>query len=302
MCRFPRARACHAASHVRDAAEANSRVLVHVPGGGPTLQSRQVVSAPSSTTSLQYCHSKRRDVNMNKPDRPPAGGAIGTADLTAWPAFHGVRLTSYGHSFGQVQATANTRPGSLYPARLRDLLRADRTLFANRTANGLTMSQIAEVAVSTWADGDGGLVTLLGNQNSAGTAESASDFKTAVRTFMRTVLGSSDASPVLLVILDTTCTATGYDRYDKYDDAGVAVYNDYLKEVVSEFHDESVLVADPLADGWDPATMTGADGQHPNERGDAHITASCLSALASVTFRPGLNVGVSASDASIVAP
>lgn len=210
----------------------------------------------------------------------------------AFPAFHGVRYVAYGHSFGQVQTPVNAWGGSLYPARLRDLLHADPSLYVNRTQSGTTMTQIAANLSATWTPGTYGLVSLLGNQNSAGNGESQTTFKAAVRSFL-TTLTSGSVTPTILVVKDVTCTATGYARYagGAYNDATVATYNTWLTDVVAEFPTAPILVADPLADGWDPATMTAPDGQHPNDVGSAHIAASCLKALAAAPYRNGLNYG-----------
>lgn len=209
------------------------------------------------------------------------------------PQFHGVRYAAYGHSFGQVQSPANAWAGSLYPARLRDLLHADATLYANRTQSGANMSQIATQAAATWIDGNGGLVTLLGNQNSVGNHVGEATFKSAVRSFITTIRGTTGTPPTLLVFKDVTCTPTGYARYGTPPtDADVAQYNTWLTEVIAEFPGGWIVVADPLADGWDPNTMTAPDGQHPNDRGMAHLAASGLRALALAPYRQGLNVGV----------
>ncbi|MCS6570342.1 hypothetical protein NYQ35_16165 [Curtobacterium flaccumfaciens pv. flaccumfaciens] len=221
---------------------------------------------------------------------------VSALEARSLPQFHGVRYTAYGHSFGQVQNPKNSWAGALYPARIRDLIRADASIYQNQTANGLTMDQIATRAQSTWTDGNGGLVTLMGNQNSVGTRQTEAAFKSALRSFITTILGATGAPPTLLIFKDTTCTATGYGRYSPAPtDANVAVYNQYISDVVGEFSGGWIVVADPVADGWDPQTMTAADGQHPNERGAAHLARSGLKALASVPYRPGLNLGVAGS-------
>lgn len=209
------------------------------------------------------------------------------------PQFHGVRLTSYGHSFGQVQSPANTWAGALYPARLRDLLHTDPSLYNNRTVSGATMAQIATNAANTWVDGNGGLVTLMGNQNDVGNGTAQATFQAAVRSFLNTMLGATGYPPTVLVFKDTTCTTAGYARYSTPPtDTTVATYNGYLASVVAEFPTGWIVVADPISDGWNPSTMTGPDGQHPNERGMAFLAASAVKALSGASYRQGLNIGV----------
>lgn len=214
------------------------------------------------------------------------------AGFGSLPQFHGVRYVAYGHSFGQVQNPRNAWDGSLYPARVRDLLHADPALYANRTQSGTTMTQVAQHLTDTWVGGEFGLVSLLGNQNSAGQGQSEADFKAAVRSFL-TTLTTAAAVPTILVVKDVTCTPVGYARYGggAYNDAKVATYNGWLTAVVAEFPDAPIVVADPMADGWNAATMTAPDGQHPNDYGSAHLAASCLRALAAAPYRGGLNYG-----------
>lgn len=104
----------------------------------------------------------------------------------------------------------------------------------------------------------------------------------------------SATPPTVLVMKETTCTPTGYARYTAPPtDADVATFNGYMDAIVAEFPaDGSIVVADPVADGWTPATMTCPDGQHPNDRGHAHLAASALRALAGAGYRRGLNLGV----------
>lgn len=223
----------------------------------------------------------------------PSEVQLRAASVAPLPQFHGVRLTAYGHSFGQVQSGPSSWAGALYPARLRDLLRADSSIYVNRTQSGDTMTQIAASAASTWVDGNGGVVTLMGNQNSMGQQQSQTDFKAAVRSFLTTMLGATGTPPTVVVIKDTTSTSTGYARYSPAPtDASVAQYNTWLTQVVAEFAPGWIVVADPMADGWDPATMTCPDGQHPNDRGQAHIAASVIKALLTVGYRQGQNRGV----------
>jgi hypothetical protein len=208
-------------------------------------------------------------------------------------AFGGVRYTAYGHSFGQVQNPANTWAGGVYPARLRDALGADPALYRNLTQSGTTIAQIEAQARATWTDGQGGLVTLMGNQNSAGQNASEASFKDSLSAFIRTIRGKTDAPPTLLILKDTTCTATGYARYGAsgYNDARVAAFNGYIDDVVAGFPAGWITVADPMAAGWNPATMTAPDGQHPNDRGMALLAQTAVMALTN-TYRQGLNVGV----------
>lgn len=226
----------------------------------------------------------------------PTGDALKAAFAPSLPQFHGVRYVAYGHSFGQVQgsgATANAWAGGLYPARLRDLLHTDASLYANQTQSGTTMDQIASHAAATWTVGNYGLVSLLGNQNSAGQGQSQATFQGAVRQFLNALLTGTNSPPTILVYKDTTCTAVGYARYSggTYNDATVATYNGWLTSVLAEYPTAPIVVADPLADGWNPAVHTCTDGQHPNDRGMALLAASGLRALAAAPYRDGLNLG-----------
>jgi hypothetical protein len=216
------------------------------------------------------------------------------APIDGVPQFHGVQQTSYGHSFGQVQSPPNVWPLSVYPTRLRDALQTDPSLYQNRTVSGSNMTQIAAKAASTWSDGTGGIVTLMGNQNSVGQGQSESSFKDALRSFISTIRGSTGTPPLLLIIKDTTCTQTGYKRYSPAPtDNDVARFNRYVDDVVAESAYDWVVVADPQDAGWDPTIMTCPDGQHPNDLGMAHIAATALNVLRHVPWRPGLNIGVS---------
>lgn len=213
--------------------------------------------------------------------------------VRSMPQFHGVRYTAYGHSFGQVQTPKNAWAGALYPARIRDQLHVDASLYQNLTVSGSSMDQIATRAQATWTDGNGGLVSLMGNQNSVGNRQGETNFKAALRSFISTILGGTGTPPTLLIFKDTTCTQVGYNRYNPAPtDADVVAYNRYIDEVVSEFSPGWIVVADPIADGWNAATMTAPDGQHPNDLGSAHIAKSGIKALASVGYRQGLNFGV----------
>jgi len=224
-------------------------------------------------------------------------GEVTTGRLADTAQFHGVRYYAYGHSFGQVQTPANCYAGSVYPARLRDLLHADSTLYANRTISGASMDTIVTDLTGSWTKGTPGLVSLLGNQNSAGNGWTEADFKTQVRAFLNHLTSGVEFPPTILIIKDTTCTATGYARYGggTYNDAKVAAFNGYLTDVIAEYPGAPIVVADPMGDGWNPATMTAPDGQHPNDRGQAHIVASCLKALNAAPYRQGLNLGIQAS-------
>ena len=225
--------------------------------------------------------------------------ALKAAFVPFAPQFHGVRYYAYGHSFGQVQAPANAWAGSLYPARLRDLLHADSALYANRTISGASMDAIVTDLNGSWTPGTYGLVSLLGNQNSAGNGQTQAAFKTQVRAFLNHLFSGVEFPPTVLIIKDTTCTSVGYARYGggTYNDATVAAFNGYLMDVIAEYPGAPIVVADPIADGWNAATMTCPDGQHPNDRGQAHIAASCLKALAAAPYREGLNLGITAPTA-----
>lgn len=211
------------------------------------------------------------------------------------PQFHGVRYVAYGHSFGQVVDVPNVWPGSLYPARLRDLLHADPDLYANRCVSGSIMWQIAAHLDETWAAGDHGLVSVMGGQNDIGMGHSdpagPPAYADALRYFL-TKLQAGTVRPTVVVIKATTSTPAGYALYSPPPtNADVATYNALTDQVVAEFpRDGSIVVADPLADGWRPETMTCRDGLHPNDRGQAHIAASVLKALDRAPYRVGLNL------------
>lgn len=254
-----------------------------------------------SNLNITNSNAQGRYATPSQVDAKIAAQATADAQLyySYLPQFHGIRLTSFGHSFGQVQPQPNTWAGSVYPARLRDLLNADTSLYANRTASGATMANILSTVNANWSDGYGGLVTIMGNQNDVGLHTAEATFKSNFRAVLTALQGSTGDPPTVLVIKDTTCTPTGYARYAvPATDADVATYNGYLDSVIAEFPAGWIIVADPMTDGWDPNTMTAADGQHPNDRGEAFIVASCMKVLKNVTYRPGLNVGITA-DATI---
>lgn len=213
----------------------------------------------------------------------------------------GARYVAYGHSFGQVQSPPNVLPRSIYPERVRALTGADPDTFQNLTVSGSNMGNIAARAVATWTQGTYGLITLMGNQNSVGADHASSTgeatYKAALRQFLNHVRGGTTAPPTVVVVRDTTSTTAGYARYgtNPPTDADVARFNGYLQQVVAEYPSNgSILVARP-DDGWDPATMTCPDGQHPNDRGMAHIAAAIMAAVRAGGYREGLNLGIAAS-------
>jgi lysophospholipase L1-like esterase len=219
------------------------------------------------------------------------------APLSAFDPLRGIRYVAYGHSFGQVQTPANAWSAGLYPVRLREAIDADPALYVNATVNGATMAAIAARAKATWRAGDYGLVTLMGNQNTVGTAHAdpaaPEAYKSSLRSFIDT-FRTTAYPPTVVLVRDTTCTPTGYSRYGSNPptDADVDRFNGYLDGVAAEYpSDGSVVVAD-AASGWDPAMMTCADGQHPNDRGMAHIARAVLGALQGVDYREGQNFGL----------
>lgn len=257
--------------------------------------SQQPFAAIDSSNNLPAVVRERLASNLADP-AAVEGAALAGAFAPILPALHGVRYTAYGHSFGQVQASIGAWAGSVYPARLRDLIHADPALYANRTVNGASTTDIATTAASTWVDGDGGLVTWMGGQNSIGSGQSESDFKAQLRAFLGTMRGATGYPPTVLVFLDTLNTETGYARFSTVanrNDAAIHRYNGYISEVVAEFEAEGwVLLADPIGAGWDAQVMTEPDGQHPNDIGHACIASAALRALSGAPFRRGLNRGV----------
>jgi lysophospholipase L1-like esterase len=57
--------------------------------------------------------------------------------------------------------------------------------------------------------------------------------------------------------------------------------------IAAEFP-EAVRVVD-LSAGWNPATMLGSDGLHPNDLGEAFVAGKYMTALAAITARPGVH-------------
>jgi hypothetical protein len=237
-----------------------------------------------------------------------AKSALAASPAVLFQHLRGVKYVAYGHSFGQVQGsgvTANTWPASLYPIRVRDAIGADPAMFVNNTVSGAGIDVIVAKAQSTWNPGDYGVVTLLGNQNTVGYRHAdpvaPGEFKTSIRTFINT-FRQTTYGPTVVLVLDTTCTAVGYARYgasNPPNDADVSRFNGYLRDVAAEYPaDGSVLVADAFT-GWDPTTMTCQDGQHPNDRGSAHIAAAILATLMKASYREGQNIGIAPKPASI---
>ena len=216
-----------------------------------------------------------------------------SAPASVTGVLHGVRYVAYGHSFGQVTPGSGSTPDQLYPSLVRDALGTDLARSANRTVSGSTTAQILARAQSTWQRGDYGLVTFLGNQNDVGQHVPEGTFRANVRAFIDWVRGPGPFPPTVVIVLDTPSTAVGYARYpNPPTDDDVARYNRALREVASTYpQDGSVLVADASA-GWDTTTMTSPDGQHPNDRGQAHIADAIETALAGVVPREGQNDGV----------
>lgn len=263
--------------------------------------------------SKQFPDAVRTRIGANLNDTTSIEGAALSSILSSSPAvpfrhLKGVRYYAYGHSFGQVQgsgASANTWPGSLYPIRVRDAIGADPALFVNNTLSGAGIDVIVSKAQSTWNPGDYGVVTLMGNQNTVGIRHAdpvaPGEFKASVRTFINT-FRQTTYGPTVVLVLDTTSTAVGYARYSSTNppnDADVIRFNGYLRDVAAEYPaDGSVLVADALA-GWDPATMTCQDGQHPNDRGSAHIARAILATLVKAGYREGQNIGIAPKPATV---
>ena len=227
------------------------------------------------------------------PAAAPRSAPASPAPPATTDVLRGVRYVAYGHSFGQVNPGTGSTPSTLYPALVREALGADPSRWANRTVRGATTSAILARAKATWHRGDSGLVTFLGNQNDVGQHVPEGTFRANVRAFIDWVRGPGPFPPTVVVVLDTPSTAVGYARYpNPPTDDDVARYNRALREVVATYpQDGSVLVADASA-GWDTTTMTSPDGQHPNDRGQAHIADAIETALAGVVPREGQNDGV----------
>lgn len=116
------------------------------------------------------------------------------------PQFHGIRYKAYGHSFGQ-DASGHTWVGGLFPSRLRDLMHADTTLYANNHVGGDRMKDTSQRALGTvapWTSGDFGLVTLMGAINDIGfghgDAQSVVGYQQGLRTFLSVVRSGSRAA------------------------------------------------------------------------------------------------------------
>lgn len=218
-----------------------------------------------------------------------------SAALSGLPHIAGLRYVAYGHSFGQQQPTSNTTAAAVYPNRVRDDLKVDLGTFANRTASGARTSAILNQVQSTWARGDYGVVTLLCNQNDVGDRTPETTFKSNVQGIINWIRGVGPFAPTIVVVLDTYCTPVGYARYSNPPtDSVVDQYNQFLRDVVAQYpNDGSVVIADPSA-AWNAATMTAPDGQHPNDRGSAFIAQAIESALATLDYREGQNLGITA--------
>lgn len=214
------------------------------------------------------------------------------AALQGAPQFHGVHYAAYGHSFGNVQTVPNAWPGSVYPARIRDLLHADPGQFYNQCQNGSTMAQIVSYAQGTYTQGTRGLVSLMGFKNDIGNHTAQAAFKQSIRDFLGYLLASSP-QPTILIIKDVYAAPAGWALYGGTSptNADVDTYNSYFDAVRAEYSTAPIIVADPQADGWDTTTMLCGDGLHPNDHGMAHIATSAIKALSSAPYRDGLNYG-----------
>lgn len=105
-------------------------------------------------------------------------------------------------------------------------------------------------------------------------------------------LGYHSATPPTIVVMKVArITAAGYAGGGAgATDATVDAYNQVIDEVVALAATHgltNVLVCDPRP-GWDPATMLGSDGMHPNARGHAHLAAALARTLALVDFAAGV--------------
>jgi hypothetical protein len=65
--------------------------------------------------------------------------------------------------------------------------------------------------------------------------------------------------------------------------------NDAITAAVEGLDPAHVTVVDPRP-GWNPATMIGVDGVHPNDRGTAHIANAVEAELRELPYRLGMNI------------
>jgi lysophospholipase L1-like esterase len=264
-------------------------------GGGDLTADRTLALSAAAQTSLGKADTAVQPAALSgyvKTVNGVAPDATGNVPSTLGHV-QDVRYVAYGHSFGQVQSPIqNTTAAGVYPNRLNELIRGDTTLFQNLTQTGSLTAGVLTQVKATWTQGNYGVVTLLCNQNDVGARTAQATFKANVKSIIDYLRGPG-FSPTIVVVLDTTCTTAGYARYTTPPtDTDVATYNQYLRDVVATYpSDGSILIADPYT-GWNPSTMTGPDGQHPNDRGQAYIAQAIRVALGTGTFREGQNVGI----------
>lgn len=208
-------------------------------------------------------------------------------------SFEKIRYVAYGHSFGIQQSYWNCTAAGVYPLRVRDRLGIDTGNFANRTASGQRAAQLLTSVQNTWPRGDYGLVSIMITQNDAGYRTGAATFRSQLQQAIDWIRGPGEFPPTVVLVLDTYSTQAGYNRYPTpLTDAVIDTYNGYVQTVANGYPaDGSVIVVDANA-GWDRNAMTAEDGQHPNDRGQAHIANAIVTALAGRGFREGQNVGI----------
>ena len=170
--------------------------------------------------------------------------------------------------------------GSNFEVRVDGVLKASGNLSFRHTATGNNFAQFGPVPVQ-----------LTGLTNTAHTVEVKSVAGSGTTLSVDCLLPWTATPPQVVLIKDVKDTTAGYARYSSPPtDADVVTWNGYMTNVANEFPaDGSITIADAYSI-YDPATMTGADGQHPNDRGHATIAESVLTALAPLPYRKGMTV------------
>lgn len=101
---------------------------------------------------------------------------------------------------------------------------------------------------------------------------------------------SSSAPPTVLFVGDPyLANWTTNSPYNVGSDAAADAYLTAAAEVAALFPAGHVVVADARV-GWDAATMLGADGVHPNDRGAGHIAGVVAKVMRRLDYRAGLHV------------
>lgn len=286
-------------------------------GGGDLSAERTIALDTATQQSLASIADKAASIRKISAGAGLKGGGDLTADRTialsdanvtllsqlqdffnsggagAHAALQDIAYQAYGHSFGVAQANNNTTTAGVYPNRVAELLKVDSANYFNRCVSGQRAAGMLSTIKSNWYQGSYGLVTMMITQNDAGYRTGTTNFKNSLRDAIDWVRGVGEFPPTVVLILDTYSTQAGYNRYPSpLTDAIVDSYNDAVKSLAAEYPADGSVVLANANDGWDRNLMTAADGQHPNDRGSAHIAQAVLTALSNQPFREGQNLGI----------